>query len=252
MLSQENLTDKSLEVLQAAQEAARNFANSEVAPIHLAKALVEAQDSLLNSVIVKAGGNAEAFGRKVTSVLSRLPSQDPAPTETPSFGRAAIGVLNGADDLRKRQHDTHLAIDHLITALLADGDVIKAIEAAGTTPKAITNTLAQVRGSRRVDSKSGDATYEALSKYAIDLIAMAKEGKLDPCIGRDDEIRRVIRVLARRTKNNPILVGEPGVGKTAIAEGLAQRILRKDVPQSLDAKLYSLDMGALIAGGMFC
>lgn len=119
---------------------------------------------------------------------------------------------------------------------------------SGLAKTPLIQAVAQVRGNRRIDSRSADANYEALSKYAIDLVEMAEQGKLDPCIGRDDEIRRVIRILCRRTKNNPVLIGEPGVGKTAIVEGLAHRIVRKDIPQSLQVKLFSLDMGLLIAG----
>ncbi|KNE69585.1 chaperone ClpB 1 [Allomyces macrogynus ATCC 38327] len=126
-----------------------------------------------------------------------------------------------------------------------------AITAGGSTVKAIENAVAGIRGNRRVESKSGDETYEALSKYAIDLVALCEQGKLDPVLGRDDEIRRVIQVLSRRTKSNPVLIGAPGTGKTAIVEGLAHRIVRRDVPQNLQCKIYALDMGALVAGAKY-
>jgi ATP-dependent Clp protease ATP-binding subunit ClpB len=212
-------------------------------PIHFAIALFQDEDKLLKSVIDRAGGDSSQAERRCKSLLVRLPSQTPAP-EALSMSSKALKVLNAADDLRKQQRDSHLAIDHVILAVSEDDDISKAFQEAGVQKKALLNAINHVRGTRKVDSKSADSTYEALSKYAIDLVAMAEQGKLDPVIGRDDEIRRVIRVLARRTKNNPVLIGEPGVGKTAIVEGLAQRILRKDVPANLQCKLFSLDMGA--------
>ncbi|KAJ3302161.1 hypothetical protein HDU76_005569 [Blyttiomyces sp. JEL0837] len=198
----------------------------------------------------KSGCDPTIVERKVKSALVKLPSQSPAPDQI-SFSQSLLKAFRNADDLRKKQKDSHLAVDHLVMGLMDERDAWTALNEAGVNKKAVEQAIATVRGSRRVDSKSAEGTYEALSKYAIDLVSLAREGKLDPCIGRDDEIRRVIRVLARRTKNNPVLIGEPGVGKTAIVEGLAQRIVRKDVPESLQGKLYSLDMGALIAGAKY-
>ncbi|TPX66965.1 hypothetical protein SpCBS45565_g04145 [Spizellomyces sp. 'palustris'] len=249
-MNPENFTDKTTAILNRAQELAREFGHVQLAPVHIASALFDDDDGLIRSIITKAGGDPALAERKLKSLLVRQPTQDPPPDQI-SFHPNTMKVLRMADDIRKKQKDTHLSIDHLILALMEQSDIMGALSEAGVTKKALENAIQQVRGSRRVDSKSADSTYEALSKYAIDLVSMAEEGKLDPCIGRDDEIRRVIRVLARRTKNNPVLVGEPGVGKTAIVEGLAQRIVRKDVPASLQARIFSLDMGALIAGAKY-
>ncbi|KAL2919055.1 hypothetical protein HK105_201325 [Polyrhizophydium stewartii] len=250
MLSSENFTDKCAGVLNRASELAAEFAHVQVAPVHIAVAMLDDEDSLLRSVLQKTGADPDACERRLRSLLVRQPSQNPPPPQA-SFNGAALGVLRAADDIRKRQKDSHLSVDHVILALADNKEIMAALAEAGASKKAIDAAVAQVRGSRHIDSRSADSTFEALSKYAVDLVAMAEQGKLDPCIGRDDEIRRVIRVLARRTKNNPVLVGEPGVGKTAIVEGLAQRIVRKDVPASLQARLFSLDMGALIAGAKY-
>ncbi|CAG8486990.1 15898_t:CDS:2 [Acaulospora morrowiae] len=245
-------TDKTEKTLAAAFELAREYSHVQVTPAHLACALFDETDgeSLIKNIINKAGGDATMAERSFKKTLARLPVQDPAPQDL-SFSPQAGKVLRVAHDIQQRQKDSYISQDHLILALMEDPQSLKSFNEAGVDRKALEIAITQVRGNRRVESKSADENYEALSKYAIDLIALAKSGKLDPVIGRDEEIRRVIRVLARRTKNNPVLIGEPGVGKTAIVEGLAQRIVRKDVPQSLDAKLFSLDMGALIAGAKY-
>ncbi|KAJ3136385.1 hypothetical protein HK100_001714 [Physocladia obscura] len=235
---------------EMAQKLARDFGHSSIAPIHILNAYMEDSDGFLRSVVSKAGADPDLVSRKLKSAMLKLPSQSPAP-ENITFSTQALKALRGAEDLRKTQHDSHVAVDHLLLALVNDNDAMRTLNDGGVNKIALEQAVHSVRGQRRVDSKSADATYDALSKYAIDLVALAREGKLDPVIGRDEEIRRVIRVLSRRTKNNPILIGEPGVGKTAIVEGLAQRIIRKDVPESLRASLYSLDMGALVAGAKY-
>ncbi|KAI9340433.1 P-loop containing nucleoside triphosphate hydrolase protein [Zopfochytrium polystomum] len=265
MINPDVFTDKVSGVLSQAQDLARHHGHSTLTPLHILSALFDEGagsdsspadhhhqgDSFLRSVLSKAGGDPTLVQRRAMSAVVKLPSQSPPP-DTVSLSPAALKCLRAADDLRKKQKDSHLAIDHLILALLDDPEVTKVVVTeCKVSKKAVELAIQSTRGSRRVDSKSADGNYEALSKYAVDLVALAREGKLDPCIGRDEEIRRVIRVLARRTKNNPVLIGEPGVGKTAIVEGLAQRIVRKDVPQSLQGKLYSLDMGALIAGAKY-
>ncbi|KAJ3091373.1 hypothetical protein HK102_000783 [Quaeritorhiza haematococci] len=249
-INPEIFTDKTSEVISKAHDLAREFAHVQIYPVHFAQALIDDEDGFMRSVVSKAGADPAVVERKIKSLLVRAPSQSPAP-DSLSLSPKAAKVLRSAEDIRKNQRDSHVAIDHLLLALLEDDEVMKALTEGGTQKKAIQQAISQVRGNRRVESKSSDSTYEALSKYAIDLVGMAEQGKLDPVIGRDDEIRRVIQVLARRTKNNPVLLGEPGVGKTAIVEGLAQRIVRKDVPQSLQCKLFSLDMGALIAGAKY-
>lgn len=165
--------------------------------------------------------------------------------------RALIKVLTAARELQQKQNDSHLAVDHLFQALNSDSSIASVFGEAGLTPKALESGVREVRGGRRVDSKSAESTYEALKKFGTDLVEQAEAGKLDPVIGRDDEIRRVIRVLSRRTKNNPVLIGQPGTGKTAIVEGLAGRIVKGDIPDNLNCRIISLDMGALIAGAKY-
>jgi len=164
---------------------------------------------------------------------------------------ATLKVLRDAQSMQKDMHDSYIAQDHLILALIKDTNIATVLKESSITPAAIKTAVQQIRGNRRVESKNAEQGFDALAKYAVDLTALAEEGKIDPVIGRDNEIRRVVRILCRRTKNNPVLIGEPGVGKTAIAEGLAQRIVNRDVPASLLGRLFSLDMGALMAGAKY-
>ncbi|RGB25706.1 AAA ATPase domain-containing protein [Rhizophagus diaphanus] len=247
-----NFTDKSEKTLAAAFQIARDYSHVQLIPAHIACALFDDTEgeSLFKNIINKAGGDASSAERAFKKLVVRAPAQDPPPTDV-SLSPQAGKVIRAAHDIQQRQKDSYISQDHLILALTEDAQCLQALTESGVSKKSLEMAISQVRGNRHVESKSADENYEALSKYAVDLIQLAKAGKLDPVIGRDDEIRRVIRVLARRTKNNPVLIGDPGVGKTAIVEGLAQRILRKDVPQSLNAKLFSLDMGALIAGAKY-
>ncbi|KAJ3180243.1 hypothetical protein HDU87_002121 [Geranomyces variabilis] len=249
-MNPEIFTDKTNDVLSKAQALAREFAHVQLAPVHIASAMFDDEDGLIRSIITKAGGDPALAERRLKSLLVKQPTQDPAPDQI-SFHPATAKLLRTADEIRKRQKDSHLAVDHIIHALSEQKDIAAALAEAGVSPKALETAISQIRGTRRVDSKTADSTYEALSKYAVDLVAMAEQGKLDPCIGRDDEIRRVIQVLGRKSKNNAVLVGEPGTGKSAIVEGLAQRIVRKDVPKSLHCRIFSLDMGSLIAGAKY-
>jgi ATP-dependent Clp protease ATP-binding subunit ClpB len=249
-ISPELFTEKTAELVTKAQDLARDFGHATITPTHFLGALFEDESSLFKSLISKSGADPVNVERKVKSHLVKLPSQSPPPDDV-SFSGASVKVLRNADDVRKKQKDSHVAIDHVILALLDDREASTTLTEAGVNRKSLEQAIASVRGNKRIDSKSAESTYEALSKYAVDLVVMARDGKLDPCIGRDEEIRRVIRVLARRTKNNPCLIGEPGTGKTAIVEGLAQRIHRRDVPDSIPTKLFSLDMGALIAGAKY-
>ncbi|PKY16612.1 P-loop containing nucleoside triphosphate hydrolase protein [Rhizophagus irregularis] len=247
-----NFTDKSEKTLAAAFQIARDYSHVQLIPAHIACALFDDTEgeSLFKNIINKLGGDASSAERAFKKLVVRAPAQDPPPTDV-SLSPQAGKVIRAAHDIQQRQKDSYISQDHLILALTEDAQCLQALTESGVSKKSLEMAISQVRGNRHVESKSADENYEALSKYAVDLIQLAKAGKLDPVIGRDDEIRRVIRVLARRTKNNPVLIGDPGVGKTAIVEGLAQRILRKDVPQSLNAKLFSLDMGALIAGAKY-
>ncbi|KAL1683956.1 P-loop containing nucleoside triphosphate hydrolase protein [Schizophyllum commune] len=258
MTSNFEFTDKTQETLAAAIQLAKDYANAQVHPAHIAFALLNegagegntGNHSLFTSIIEKAGGDPTTFKRSVQKLIVRLPTQSPPPDET-TLSSAALKVLREAQSLQKTMHDSYIAQDHLILALVKDPSFAQLLKDNGITEATIKTAVEQTRGNRRVDSKTAEQGFDALQKYAVDLTALAEEGKIDPVIGRDNEIRRVIRILCRRTKNNPVLIGEPGVGKTSIAEGLAQRIVKRDVPASLFARLWSLDMGALMAGAKY-
>lgn len=262
-------TDRAKKALEDAMALAEQYAHSQLLPVHLAVALLDplpdlskdqqnppagTTSTLLRQVIERANGDPQLFDRALKKSLVRLPSQDPPPESVgmaPSFNN----VLRKAMELQKLQKDTYIAVDHLITALSED-TAIQAILKEANVPKAklIQDAITAIRGTKRVDSKTADTEEENenLAKFTIDMTAMAREGKIDPVIGREEEIRRVIRILSRRTKNNPVLIGEPGVGKTTVVEGLAQRIVNADVPDNLAAcKLLSLDVGALVAGSKY-
>ncbi|KAJ3109095.1 hypothetical protein HDU97_009213 [Phlyctochytrium planicorne] len=248
-LNPESFTDKTTEVITQAQQLAREYGNSQITPVHIVCSLFEGEDGLLRNILLKAGADPVAVERRFKSALVKLPSQTPAPDEV-SFSSSLLKVLRASDEVRKRQKDSHIAVDHILLALWDDREASNLLQES-VNKKAFEGAIQSLRGNRRVESKNAEATYDALSKYSVDLVELAREGKVDPVISRDEEIRRLIRILSRRTKNNPVLLGEPGVGKTAIVEGLAQRILRKDVPQSLQGRLFSLDMGALISGAKY-
>ncbi|KAI0365266.1 hypothetical protein BV20DRAFT_973459 [Pilatotrama ljubarskyi] len=259
MASSMNFTDKTQESLAAAIQLAKDYSHAQVHPAHIAFVLLNegqgegapaGSHSLFTSVIEKAGGDPVAIRRGLQKIIVRLPSQSPPPEEV-SLSTGALKVLREAESLRKTMHDSYIAQDHILAALIKDPSIQPVLKESGLTEDVVKTAIDQIRGNRRVDSKNAEQGFDALNKYATDLTALAEEGKLDPVIGRDNEIRRVIRILCRRTKNNPVLIGEPGVGKSAIAEGLAQRIVNRDVPASLIARLYSLDMGALMAGAKY-
>ncbi|KAK4687551.1 ATP-dependent Clp protease ATP-binding subunit ClpB, partial [Tremellales sp. Uapishka_1] len=254
----ENFTEKSSEAIKNSFDLAEEKGNSQVHPLHLASVLWESptpdgQPTLLHACLEKVGANLTTFNRSLLSATNRLPVQEPAPTPPIPLTNSYHAVLKEAQRLQKEQNDQFVAIDHLILALLrVDISGFKdLLKPAGTDVKTLEAEIRRKRGGRKADSKTAESQFEALNKYCVDLTALASEGKLDPVIGRDNEIRRVIRVLSRRTKGNPVLIGEPGVGKTAIAEGLAQRIIDRDVPASLLCRLLSLDMGSLMAGAKY-
>lgn len=250
-------------------QLAEQYAHSQLLPVHLAVALLDplpdqskdlqnappgTTSTLLRQVVERAHGDPQLFDRALKKTLVRLPSQDPPPDNVsmaPSFNN----VLRKAMELQKTAKDTYIAVDHLITALADEPSIQVALKEANIPkPKLIQDAVQAIRGTKRVDSRNADTEQENenLAKFTIDMTAMAREGKVDPVIGREEEIRRVIRILSRRTKNNPVLIGEPGVGKTTVVEGLAQRIVNADVPDNLAAcKLLSLDVGALVAGSKY-
>ncbi|MEC9372996.1 MAG: Clp protease N-terminal domain-containing protein, partial [Planctomycetota bacterium] len=251
------LTQKSQEALQKAQNLAARFGHVETDAEHLLLALAEQPEGLVPRLLARMDIDVATFRDEAQSILERRPSVS-GPGAEP--GKVYITqrlnkILIDAEAEAKRLKDEYVSVEHLLLALVSEGantETGKLLRKHNLTRDAILSTLTQVRGAQRVQSANPEATYEALSKYGVDLVKQAQSGKLDPVIGRDAEIRRVIRILSRKTKNNPVLIGEPGVGKTAIVEGLAQRIVRGDVPEGLkDKSIFALDMGALVAGAKF-
>ena len=246
----EKYTQKSQEALLAAQHFAQDHQHQVVEPIHLLLALVQQQDGIVRAIITKASGGTQAIEDELSAELDKKPKVQGANLEV-SMSRQTADVLSAAERYAKGMQDDYVSTEHILLGL-ADSSESKRLIQFGLTKDAILSALKQVRGSQRVTSQNPEGTFQSLEKYGRDLTAMARQGKLDPVIGRDEEIRRTIQILSRRTKNNPALIGEPGVGKTAIVEGLAQRIINGDVPEGLKHKrLVQLDMGALVAGAKY-
>ncbi|HET6168126.1 MAG TPA: ATP-dependent chaperone ClpB [Marmoricola sp.] len=246
-------TSRSVEVINAAHTAAVSAGNSQVEPVHLAVALLRQEGGLTPSLLTKAGADVEKLSHELDELAWSLPKATGATAQSPTTSPALTRVLAKALELAAELKDEYVATENLLTALvLVEGPVQTAFAAAGVTADRLREVVAGVRGDRRVTSQDAEASYEALEKYAVDLTERAEAGRLDPVIGRDSEIRRVVQVLSRRTKNNPVLIGEPGVGKTAVVEGLAQRIVDGDVPDSLKGRrLLSLDLAAMVAGAKY-
>lgn len=245
-------TEKSSSTIQQAHQKAVDSGHAVVTPLHLAYVMFSDPVGITRQLFAEQndGSTCKAVMLSLEQKLNKTPRQSPPP-DTVTASQALSQVLQKAQELQKKKQDTHVAVDHLLDAVVDDYAVNECLKEAGTNKDSIHSRIKKLRAGASVTSAHSDDAYDALNKYGIDMVAMAQDGKLDPVIGRDEEIRRVIRVLARRTKNNPVLIGEPGVGKTAIVEGLAQRILRGDVPESLKGRLFSLDMGALIAGASY-
>jgi ATP-dependent Clp protease ATP-binding subunit ClpB len=252
MLRFEKMTVKAQEAVQSAQEVAASHENQQIEPIHLLAALVSQAEGVVPSLLTRLGARSEALSQEIEKEIARLP-------KVQGFGQQHMGrpwndVLERAFKEADRFKDEYVSTEHLFLAIAAqDRDPAgQLLKRQGASHEAILQALAGVRGSQRVTSQNPEATYASLEKYARDLTELARKSKLDPVIGRDEEIRRVMQILARRTKNNPVLIGEPGVGKTAIVEGLAQRIISGDVPDVLKTKrLVALDLAALVAGAKF-
>ncbi len=246
-----NFTQKSLEVISAAQQLAFDHKNPTLEPIHLLKAIEEEDKDVLPFLMGKLGLDYNTLLKNTDEILKSLPTQD---VQNQAYPSPAINQLVlKANSLMKEMGDSYVSIEHILLALVEGKDgTATMLKKIGVNSAALKGAIKELRKGSKVDNKNMEANYNALEKYATHLNKRAEEGKLDPVIGRDEEIRRVLHILSRRTKNNPILVGEPGVGKTAIAEGIAHRIVNGDVPENLKSKqIYSLDMGALMAGAKY-
>ena len=252
MLRFEKMTVKAQEAVQSAQEVAAQHENQQIEPIHLLAALVAQTDGVVPPLLARLGIHTEAFTQEIEREISRLPKVQGFAQQ--HMGRPLNDVLEQAFKEADGFKDEFVCTEHLFLAIAKrDRDPAgQLLKQQGASHEAILQALAGVRGNQRVTSQNPEATYAALEKYARDLTELARKQKLDPVIGRDEEIRRVMQILARRTKNNPVLIGEPGVGKTAIVEGLAQRIISGDVPDVLKTKrIVALDLAALVAGAKF-
>jgi ATP-dependent Clp protease ATP-binding subunit ClpB len=251
----EKFTDRAKGFLQSAQTVAIRMSHQRISPEHILKALLEDSEGMAAGLIARAGGQAPVAVQEVDALLAKVPAvSGGGAQQTPGLDNDAVRLLDSAEQVATKAGDSFVTVERLLLAIaLAKGTKAgDALARAGVTPEALNSAINDLRGGRTATSASAEESYEAMKKYARDLTAVAREGKLDPVIGRDEEIRRTVQILARRTKNNPVLIGEPGVGKTAIAEGLALRIANGDVPDSLkDRRLMALDMGALIAGAKY-
>ncbi|MDE8652618.1 ATP-dependent chaperone ClpB [Novosphingobium album (ex Liu et al. 2023)] len=251
----EKFTDRAKGFLQAAQTVAIRLNHQRISPEHILKALLEDSEGMASGLIGRAGGDAATAQREVDKALAKVPAVSGSGAQaTPGLDNDAVRLLDQAEQAATKSGDSYVTVERLLLALtLATTTAAgQALKAAHLTPQALEAAITALRGGHKADSATAEEGYEAMKKYARDLTQAARDGKLDPVIGRDEEIRRTVQILARRTKNNPVLIGDPGVGKTAIAEGLALRIANGDVPDSLkDRRLMALDMGALIAGAKY-
>jgi ATP-dependent Clp protease ATP-binding subunit ClpB len=249
----EKYTDRAKGFVQSAQTLALREGHQQFTPMHLLKVLLDDDQGMAARLISAAGGDPKIARMEVEAALKKLPKVEGSGAGQLYLAPETARVFGTAEELASKAGDSFVTVERLLHALIIEpSEAAEALKKAGVTPVALNKAIDELRGGRTADSASAEESYEALKKYTIDLTEKAREGKLDPVIGRDEEIRRTIQILSRRTKNNPVLIGEPGVGKTAIVEGLAQRIVNGDVPDSLkDKRILALDMGALIAGAKY-
>jgi ATP-dependent Clp protease ATP-binding subunit ClpB len=250
----EKFTERARGFLQSAQTVALRMNHQRIAPAHVLKALLEDEQGMASGLIARAGGSAQAALRETDEALAKIPAvSGSGASAAPALDGETIRILDSAEQIAQKAGDSYVTVERLLLALsMSKTDAGKALQDAGVKPETLNAAINELRGGRTADTASAEDRYDALKKFARDLTQAARDGKLDPVIGRDEEIRRTVQILARRTKNNPVLIGDPGVGKTAIAEGLALRIANGDVPDSLkDRRLMSLDMGSLIAGAKY-
>ena len=245
-------TTRAQEALGASVRLAAAQGNAQVEPVHLLDSLLQQGEGIATALLDAVGVNVAALTTQVRTAVQALPSASGATVSAPQLSGQSFAVVNAASALAQERGDEYVSTEHLLVALASNPGVNTMLEESGATPEALMSALQNIRGGARVTSPDPEATFQALEKFGVDLTARAREGKIDPVIGRDEEIRRTIQVLSRRTKNNPVLIGEPGVGKTAVVEGLARRIVEGDVPLSLQGKtLISLDLGAMVAGAKY-
>ncbi|MDD5922846.1 MAG: Clp protease N-terminal domain-containing protein, partial [Eubacteriales bacterium] len=248
----EKYTKKAQEAVLDTQNLCTEYGHQELTPAHVAYSLLRQKDGLIPKLVKNIRSDPEKVRTDLESVLNRYPKV--SGSSGIYLGNTGNRLFNQAEKLAKQMKDEYVSVEHLFLAIYDSGDsqTVDVLNRNNVTKNAFLAALEKVRGNQRVTSQDPEESYDALQKYGRDLVEMAREGKLDPVIGREREIRHVIQILSRRTKNNPVLIGEPGVGKTAVVEGLAQRILNGDVPEGLkDKTIFELDMGALIAGAKF-
>ncbi|WP_054743674.1 ATP-dependent chaperone ClpB [Cellulosilyticum ruminicola] len=255
-MNTQKFTKRSIEAITRAQQIGMEHQNNQIEQVHLVYALLTQEQGLIPQLMTKMNVSIEDMLQSVVEVINRLPRVSGPGREFDKIyvSTSVDGALNYSEKIADKMQDEYISVEHIMLALIekADYELDKILKAYHITAKSFKEVLSEVRGSSRVTSEEPEGTYDVLNKYGYDLVERAKDHKLDPVIGRDSEIRNVIRILSRKTKNNPVLIGEPGVGKTAIAEGLAERIVKGDVPESLkDRRIFSLDMGSLIAGAKY-
>ncbi|MCF0230052.1 MAG: AAA family ATPase, partial [Parasporobacterium sp.] len=244
-------TKNAIEAISSCQKVANEYGNPQLYCEHLLYSLMEPEDSLITRLITKMEINADSFRSEVLELIRNKPKVQGGQQ---SVSADLNNVLINAEDEAKAMGDEYISVEHLVLCMLRKGskEVKELFKKHGITRESFLQALAPIRGNQKITTDNPEATYEALTKYGQDLVQKAKEQKLDPVIGRDGEIRNAIRILSRKSKNNPVLIGEPGVGKTAVVEGLAQRIVKGDVPEGLkDKTIFSLDMGSLVAGAKY-
>ncbi|MBQ6039442.1 MAG: AAA family ATPase, partial [Oscillospiraceae bacterium] len=250
------MTQKTLEAMQNAQSLSTSYQNNAVEPIHILTALLQQSDGLIPQLVQRVGSDPNAFAAAAEKAVAALPHVTGSGRQPGMVYVSAETeqLYSKAEEIAKQMQDEYISVEHVFLAMLRTGEytVKQLFSRFGITEPKVLAVLKEIRGNTRITNETPEATYDVLKKYGQDLTERAKKHQLDPVIGRDAEIRNVVRILSRKTKNNPVLIGEPGVGKTAIAEGLAQRIARGDVPDSLrDRTIFSLDLGALVAGAKY-
>ena len=246
----DKFTIKAQETVQEAVNLAQSSGQQSIEPVHLLKAIMTKAKDVTGFIFQKLGVNAKQVDMLVTQEISHLPRVQGG---QPYLSNDTNNILQKATDISQKMGDQFVSVEPMLLAIVgANTTASRILKDAGCTEKEMRKAIDELRQGQKVQSQSADDNYQSLSKYAKNLVEEARQGKLDPVIGRDDEIRRVLQILSRRTKNNPVLIGEPGTGKTAIVEGMAERIVRGDVPENLkDKQLFSLDMGALVAGAKY-